>query len=147
MYDLEWYTVANRLCCIDNSYLTIVVNLVLRTKPSHSQQQSCNEKDKQTILSPVYIMWQLVMTRVCHTNRIPLSPSIQRFHRRIYNFLRTEGVSQEQITQSLLCISTTCSDDSERSDTKLEAPSFPIEYKILCSTFYAKPCINRFRND
>ena len=54
---------------------------------------------------------------------------------------------QEQITQSLLCISTTGSNDSERSDTKLEAPSFPIEYKIFCSTFYAKPYINRFRND
>ena len=54
---------------------------------------------------------------------------------------------QEQITQSLLCISTTGSNDSEMSDTKLEAPSFPIEYKIFCSTFYAKPYINRFRND
>ena len=41
----------------------------------------------------------------------------------------------------------TGSNDSERSDTKLEAPSFPIEYKIVCSTFYAKPYINRFRND
>ena len=39
------------------------------------------------------------------------------------------------------------SNDSERSDTKLEAPSFPIEYKIFCSTFYAKSYINRFRND
>ena len=55
--------------------------------------------------------------------------------------------SQEQITQSLLCIPTTGSNDLERSDTKLEAPSFPIEYKIFCSTFYAKPYINRFCND
>ena len=54
---------------------------------------------------------------------------------------------QEQITRSLLCISTTGSNDLERSDTKLEAPSFPIEYKIFCSTFYAIPYINRFRND
>ena len=46
---------------------------------------------------------------------------------------------QEQITQSLLCISTTGSNDLDRRDTKLEAPSFPIEYKIFCSTFYAKP--------
>ena len=57
------------------------------------------------------------------------------------------GKPQEQITQSLLCISTTGSNDSERSDTKFEAPSFPIEYKIFCSAFYAKPYINRFRND
>ena len=49
------------------------------------------------------------------------------------------------ITRSLLCISTTGSNDIERSDTKLEAPSFPIEYKIFCSTFYAIPYINRFR--
>ena len=55
--------------------------------------------------------------------------------------------AQEQITQSLLCISTTGYNDSERSVTKLEAPSFPIEYKIFCSTFNAKPYINSFRND
>ena len=55
--------------------------------------------------------------------------------------------AQEQITRSLLCISTTGSNDLERSDTKLEAPSFSIEYKIFCSTFYAIPYINRFRND
>ena len=55
--------------------------------------------------------------------------------------------TQEQITRSLLCIPTTGSNDLERSDTKLEAPSFPIEYKIFCSTFYTKPYINRFRND
>ena len=55
--------------------------------------------------------------------------------------------TQEQITRSLLCISTTGSNDLERSVTKLEAPSFPMEYKIFCSTFYAIPYINRFRND
>ena len=55
--------------------------------------------------------------------------------------------AQEQITRSLLCISTTGSNDLERSDTKLEAPSFSIEYKIFSSTFYAKPYINPFRND
>ena len=54
---------------------------------------------------------------------------------------------QEQITQSLSCICTTGSNDLERSDTKLEAPSFPIEYIIFCSTFCTKPYINRFRND
>ena len=48
-------------------------------------------------------------------------------------------IPQEQITRSLLCISTTGSNDLERSDIKLEAASFPIEYKIFCSTFYAKP--------
>ena len=42
---------------------------------------------------------------------------------------------------------TMSSNDLERSDTKLDASSFPIEYKIFCSTFYAKPYINRFRND
>ena len=57
------------------------------------------------------------------------------------------GHPQKPITRSLLCISTTGSNDLERSDTKLEAPSFPIEYKIFCSTFFAIPYINRFRND
>ena len=44
--------------------------------------------------------------------------------------------SQEQITQSLSCISTTGSNDLERSDTKLEAPPFPlnIEYSVPQST-------------
>ena len=45
--------------------------------------------------------------------------------------------AQEQIAQSLLCISTTSSNDLERSDTKLEVPSFPckfIKYSVLHST-------------
>ena len=40
---------------------------------------------------------------------------------------KVDSCPQEQITQSLLCKSTTDSNDLERSDTKLEAPSFPIE--------------------
>ena len=65
----------------------------------------------------------------------------------VFTSILIKSRAQEQITRSLLCISTTDSYALERSDTKLEAPSFPIEYKKFCSTFYAKPYINHFRND
>ena len=52
------------------------------------------------------------------------------YDRFIFFFRKLVGVAYRLRGKSLLCISTTGSNDLERSDTKLEAPSFRVEYKI-----------------
>ena len=151
-----------------NTFLLCLISQLVNPPPPFFNRQARYPRFSFLSVTPThfsfYFRIEYIILFLSHVMFFPpshITPNIAYLSTQLFNHSRFQFLNrprplfvhvyiplpQEQITQSLLCISTTGSNDLERSDTKLEAPSIPIEYKIFCFTFYAKHYINRFRND